>query len=184
MRGCGAHTRAWLVRNLFSISMKISHVTPPVDAAPHVSPRPPPLHAPLAFTQNLLSEGWDVHTKLEDPTGSPLEDYHDEHEKEAEFSRRLKELDEDSSKRALVLMTSHVTGHKYAGNVIVRAPVGERCALVADRCCTDIHAAGCWCMVRSCIGTRGRVYRAYDYPWGTDTSTFTARGRQPRATRL
>ena len=101
--------------------MKISHVTPSVDAAPHVSPAATAYcNAPLAFTQNLLSEGWDVHTKLEDPTGSPLEDYHDEHEKEAEFSRRLKELDEDSSKRALILMTSHITGHKYAGNVIVR----------------------------------------------------------------
>jgi hypothetical protein len=68
----------------------------------------------------LQGEGWDVHTQLEDPTGSPLEDYADGDEKETEFSRRLQELDEGLPKRALILKTSHIGGHKYAGNVIVR----------------------------------------------------------------
>jgi hypothetical protein len=69
----------------------------------------------------LQGEGWDVHTQLEDPTGPPLEDYPDGDEKEVELSRRLQELDESSPKRALILMTSHIGGHRYAGNVIVRA---------------------------------------------------------------
>jgi hypothetical protein len=75
---------------------------------------------PLAFSQTLQGEGWDVHTQLEDPSGSPLEDYPDGDDKEAELNRRLQELDESPSKRALILMTSHIGGHKYAGNVIVR----------------------------------------------------------------
>lgn len=104
---------------LFSLIARKYLTAPPVDAS-HASPRPPPPRSPLAFTQTLLGEGWDVHTQLEDPTGSPLEDYHDDDEKEAEFSRRLQELDEDLPKRALILKTSHIGGHKYAGNVIVR----------------------------------------------------------------
>jgi (2Fe-2S) ferredoxin len=67
----------------------------------------------------LQDEGWEVHTQLEDPTGPPLEDYPDEVGKEAELSRRLQELDESIPKKALILMTSHIGGHKYAGNVIV-----------------------------------------------------------------
>lgn len=70
----------------------------------------------------MQAEGWDVHTQLEDPTGPPLEDYPDGDEKEAELSRRLQELDEGLPKRALILKTSHIGGHKYAGNVIVRVP--------------------------------------------------------------
>ncbi|KAF8484862.1 Sucrase/ferredoxin-like-domain-containing protein [Russula ochroleuca] len=77
-----------------------------------------------AFSQTLQAEGWDVHTQLEDPTGSPLEDYPEGDEKEAEFSRRLQELDEGLPKRALVLKTSHIGGHKYAGNVIIYMPQG------------------------------------------------------------
>ena len=67
----------------------------------------------------MEDEGWEVHTQLEDPTGPPLEDYADEGGKEAELSRSLKELDESLPKRALILKTSHIGGHKYAGNVIV-----------------------------------------------------------------
>jgi hypothetical protein len=78
------------------------------------------LRCPSAFSQTLQDEGWDVHTQLEDPIGSPLEDYPEGDEKEAEFSRRLQELDEGFPKRALILKTSHIGGHKYAGNVIVR----------------------------------------------------------------
>lgn len=82
-------------------------------------PPPPSSSITLAFSQNLQDEGWEVHTQLEDPTGPPLEDYPDEHGKEAELSRRLQELDESLPKRALILKTSHIGGHRYAGNVIV-----------------------------------------------------------------
>lgn len=77
-----------------------------------------------AFSQTLQHEGWEVHTQLEDPTGPPLEDYPDEDGKEAELSRRLQELDEDLPKKALILKTSHIGGHKYAGNVIIYMPRG------------------------------------------------------------
>ncbi|KAI9512256.1 Sucrase/ferredoxin-like-domain-containing protein [Russula earlei] len=77
-----------------------------------------------AFTQTLHAEGWDVHTQLEDPTGPPLEEYPDGDGKEAELSRRLQQLDEGLPKRALILMTSHIGGHKYAGNVIIYMPQG------------------------------------------------------------
>lgn len=73
----------------------------------------------LAFSQTLQDEGWEVHTQLEDPTGPPLEDCVDEDGKEAELNRRLQELNESRPKRALILKTSHIGGHKYAGNVIV-----------------------------------------------------------------
>jgi Sucrase/ferredoxin-like len=143
-------------------------------------------HRPSAFSQTLQDEGWDVHTQLEDPIGSPLEDYPEGDEKEAEFSRRLQELDEGFPKRALILKTSHIGGHKYAGNVIVRCPsfCRVRWVLIDAARRTDLHAPGCWCMVRSCIDTRSRVYRAYDYPRGTNIASFIARRRQPRAARL
>lgn len=58
---------------------------------------------------------------MEDPIGSPLEDHPDGAEKEAELNGKLQEQIEGLPKRALILMTSHIGGHKYAGNVIVRA---------------------------------------------------------------
>lgn len=124
MRGCGTQTRVWLVFFFFlfflplSYGMGRSHVT--MIFSIHSSP--PPSSSSVhhsAFSQTLQNEGWEVHTQLEDPTGPPLEDYADEDGKEAELSRRLQELDENLSKRALILMTSHIGGHKYAGNVIV-----------------------------------------------------------------
>ncbi len=72
-----------------------------------------------AFSESLEREGWDVHTQVDEPTGPPLEDYADGYEKEAELNRRLQELDDGLMKRALILKTSHIGGHKYAGNVIV-----------------------------------------------------------------
>ena len=88
-------------------------------SSPLLPPPPSSSSITLAFSQNLQDEGWEVHTQLEDPTGPPLEDYPDEHGKEAELSRRLQELDESLPKRALILKTSHIGGHRYAGNVIV-----------------------------------------------------------------
>jgi len=85
-----------------------------------------------AFSQSLQREGWDVHTQLEEPTGPPLEDFNAaEDEKEAEMFRRLQELD-DLPKKALILKTSHIGGHKYAGNVIVSARAPPRAALLTS----------------------------------------------------
>ena len=96
----------------------------------------------------MQGEGWDVHTQLEDPIGSPLEDYPDGDEKEAELSRTLQELDESLPKRALILMTSHIGGHKYAGNVIVRCP--SHCRNIVHWALIDVaqiympQGAGVW----------------------------------------
>ncbi|KAF8272530.1 Sucraseferredoxin-like protein [Lactarius quietus] len=69
-----------------------------------------------AFSETLEREGWEVHTHLDDPNGPPLEHYADGQEKEAELNRRLQELDNEP--------TSHIGGHKYAGNVIIYMPQG------------------------------------------------------------
>jgi hypothetical protein len=146
----------------------------------------------LAFSQTLEDEGWEVHTQLEDPTGPPLEDYPDEHGKEAELGRRLQELDESLPKRALILKTSHIGGHRYAGNVIVSdscllSLYRKWCASGADSMrlvCIDLYAPGRWCMVRSCNDTRSRIHRAYDNPWRADITPSITRGRQPRPARL
>ncbi|KAI0251304.1 Sucrase/ferredoxin-like-domain-containing protein [Lactifluus subvellereus] len=78
----------------------------------------------FAFSESLQRQGWDVHTQLDDPTGPPLEFYPDGFKKEAELKRRLQELNDSLPKRALILKTSHITGHKYAGNVIIYMPQG------------------------------------------------------------
>jgi hypothetical protein len=173
-----------------SYGMRRSHVTMiysfiAAAAAVHYS----------AFSQTLQDEGWEVHTQLEDPTGPPLEDYPDGDGKEAELSRRLQELDESLPKKALILMTSHIGGHKYAGNVIVSIVLlcllltlsenGVRSVLILMRhVCIDLYAPGSWCMVRSCNDTRSRIYRAYDYPRRTDIASSITRRCQPRAARL
>ncbi|TFY55357.1 hypothetical protein EVG20_g9350 [Dentipellis fragilis] len=84
----------------------------------------PPPRLP-AFSETLEREGWEVHTHLDEPTGPPLEEFNDsEDAKEAEMQRRLQELDDDLPKRALILKTSHIGGHKYAGNIIIYMPQG------------------------------------------------------------
>jgi len=136
----------------------------------------------------LEAKDWEVHTQLEDPTGSPLEDYPDGDDKEAELSRRLQELDDSLPKRALILKTSHIGGHKYAGNVIVRRFllfVGDAVhRVLIDASRIDLHAPGRRRVVRPCHDSRGGVYRKYDYPWRKNTPPFTPRGCQPRAARL
>ncbi|KAI0320693.1 Sucrase/ferredoxin-like-domain-containing protein [Amylostereum chailletii] len=78
-----------------------------------------------AFTHALHREGWDVHTQMDDPEGPSLEEFnYEEEDKEAEMLRRLQEVDEHLPKRALILKTSHIGGHKYAGNVIIYMPQG------------------------------------------------------------
>ncbi|THH15386.1 hypothetical protein EW146_g5082 [Bondarzewia mesenterica] len=84
-----------------------------------------PALRPPAFSEALQREDWEVHTQLENPTGPSLEEFNEsEEEKEAEMHRRLQELDDDLPKKALVLKTSHIGGHKYAGNVIIYIPQG------------------------------------------------------------
>lgn len=67
-----------------------------------------------------------MHTQLEDTStyGPPLEDLEGTaEEKDAEYLRLLKSYDSHSptcdTKRALILMCSHIGGHKFAGNCIV-----------------------------------------------------------------
>ena len=70
----------------------------------------------------LQSEGWQVDTDLEhlSNTGPPLEEFQGtDEDREKEALRRLKELDHESVKKALILKNSHIGGHKFAGNVIV-----------------------------------------------------------------
>lgn len=65
-----------------------------------------------------------MHTQLDDPRdhGKPLEELvGTDEEKDAEYVRQLKSYDARSADtpRALILMVSHIGGHKFAGNVIV-----------------------------------------------------------------
>ena len=60
----------------------------------------------LGFISELSLVGWDVHTRLD----------HVDHHATARDSL-LHEAAE--SRSALILKTSHIGGHKYAGNVIV-----------------------------------------------------------------
>jgi hypothetical protein len=66
--------------------------------------------------------GWDADTQLECPSytyGSPLEDLAATvEEREEIIQTQLKES--AVSKRALIVKVSHIGGHKYAGNCIVR----------------------------------------------------------------
>jgi Sucrase/ferredoxin-like len=105
-----------------------------------------------AFSETLEREGWEVHTQLDHPTGPPLEDFTDGVEKETELNRRLQELDHDPVKRALILKTSHIGGHKYAGNVIVGlSPLVRVRPVLINGTCADLHAPGRWHMVWPCI---------------------------------
>lgn len=73
----------------------------------------------IALIHCLEGEGWAVHTGLEDLSGSPtLESLLTEGpEPEVAFEKRLKAL--GGEHKALILRTSHVGGHKFAGNVVV-----------------------------------------------------------------
>ena len=91
---------------------------------------PPHKHAFPRFTgltSILERQGWEVHTQLEDPSSyglTPLEDLAGTpEEKDAEILRQLKAHDAATceTKRALILKTSHIGGHKFAGNCIVRS---------------------------------------------------------------
>ena len=67
-----------------------------------------------------------MHTQLDDPAdhGAPLEELSGpDEDRDAEYLRRLRAFDPTQAdpRRALILMVSHIGGHKFAGNVIVRS---------------------------------------------------------------
>lgn len=62
-------------------------------------------------------------TDLEEPFGQKaIEDYSGtDEEREQEFLNQLQTLaDSTDPKKVLILKTSHIGGHKYSGNVVVR----------------------------------------------------------------
>lgn len=92
-----------------------------------------------------------MHTQVEDPSlsGPPLEDLTGtEEEKRAEVEKRLKDV--AAQKRVLIIRNSHMGGHKFAGNVIVRGMqrIWARGSLT-DVCVADQHAAGRVRLVRA-----------------------------------
>lgn len=76
----------------------------------------------IALIRCLEHHGWGADTQLEHPSytyGSPLEDLATTaEEREQIIQSQLR--DSAESKRALIIKVSHVGGHKYAGNCIVR----------------------------------------------------------------
>lgn len=157
----------------------------------------------IALTLALEREGWEVHHQVEDPSisGPALEDDPvlsplSPADTEAELRRRLQHVDAEH-KRALILYSSHIGGHKYAGNVIVRIPtslslpcphyvsialfVGRERRL-ADRVrlhCTDQHAKRRVDMVWACHAARGGRNRAGDYHRRQDSASTPAGWDEP-----
>jgi len=80
-----------------------------------------------AFIQSLGSREWEVHTQLEAlpcTAGPPLETLTGtQDEKAAHVTRQLAEL--PSLQKALILKTSHLGGHKFAGNCVIYTPQGS-----------------------------------------------------------
>lgn len=74
----------------------------------------------IAFTHYLEHEGWVVHTELEDLSENPTLESSliSGPEPEIAFETQLKAL--GGEHKALILRTSHIGGHKFAGNVNVR----------------------------------------------------------------
>ncbi|KAH0839698.1 Sucrase/ferredoxin-like-domain-containing protein [Lanmaoa asiatica] len=76
------------------------------------------------FIHCLEREGWVVHTELEDLSGNPTLEplLIKDPEPEIAFETQLKA--HGGEHKALILRTSHVGGHKFAGNVIIHNPQG------------------------------------------------------------
>lgn len=72
-----------------------------------------------AFTQYLEREGWEVHTDLQDLSFDPSLESQASSDTDMEqlIEAQLKSL--HSEHKALILMNSHIGGHKFAGNCIV-----------------------------------------------------------------
>ena len=131
-----------------------------------------------AFSNVLGREGWDVHTQMEDLDleGPSLEEAVEcEGDREAALLAQMRALEAHEPKRALILKTSHIGGHKYAGNVIVSRNV-VCVALYADSR-LDIHAVWGWGMVRARINARGRADRSDNDYRRTRSPTTASRRR-------
>ena len=109
-----------------------------------------------ALTHSLESEGYEVHTQLEDPEGLPLEDIEGtEEDRENEFLRRLQAVaDSDDPKKVLILKNSHIGGHKYSGNVVVSFRYIIRVLDDITSSAQDLHTSRIGGMVWSRITTR------------------------------
>lgn len=68
----------------------------------------------IALRAVLEVEGWEVHNELEHVClwGPPLSN-------SEEFEAAREAMIEEPVKKALIIKTSHIGGHKYAGNVMV-----------------------------------------------------------------
>ncbi|KAL4081924.1 Sucrase/ferredoxin-like-domain-containing protein [Scleroderma yunnanense] len=81
-----------------------------------------------SFTQCLEHEGWEVHTDLEDLSSKPtLESLlssrtPEGQDLEAVYQSQLRTL--GGEHKALILRSSHIGGHKFAGNVVIYTPGG------------------------------------------------------------
>ena len=76
------------------------------------------------LTRALEQAGWEVHTQLDDPAAhgtAPLEHLAGAaDERDATYGALLREAAD--GQRALIVKVSHIGGHKFAGNCIVRPP--------------------------------------------------------------
>ncbi|RDB23227.1 Altered inheritance of mitochondria protein 32 [Hypsizygus marmoreus] len=79
-----------------------------------------------AFIHSLQENGWAADTQLECQClmGPPLEELHGTPEEtEQHIEKELRSSAQE--KRVLILKTSHIGGHKYAGNCIIYTPQGS-----------------------------------------------------------
>ncbi len=107
-------------------------------------------HFFAAFIKALEFRGWDADTQLDHPslTFLPLEDSNTTlEERENTIAQELKES--TASKRVLIIKVSHVSAHKYVGNVIVspcqKFPDSPHLSL--SMFSTDLHSIWVWNLV-------------------------------------
>ncbi|KAF5387799.1 hypothetical protein D9615_000185 [Tricholomella constricta] len=79
-----------------------------------------------AFVHSLQENGWaaDTHLECHCLMGTPLEDLQGTPEETQQHIEKELRISAQE-KRALILKTSHVGGHKYAGNCIIYTPQGS-----------------------------------------------------------
>ncbi|KAG6886078.1 hypothetical protein C0993_004068 [Termitomyces sp. T159_Od127] len=79
-----------------------------------------------AFIHSLQENGWAADTQLECHClmGTPIEDLQGTYDERQEtIAKELKSS--AAEKRVLILKTSHITGHKFAGNCVIYTPQGS-----------------------------------------------------------
>ncbi|KAH7103368.1 Sucraseferredoxin-like protein [Auriculariales sp. MPI-PUGE-AT-0066] len=82
------------------------------------------------FSDELERVGWEVHTRLHDP------DHDHAHDQQSRDERLRAAADSQS---ALIVKTSHIGGHRYAGNVQIMFPQGT-CVWYARVSPHEVHA--------------------------------------------